>query len=85
MITMAKENVKEVIVILEEFNKDAAVPKNVKERVEKTLMILKEKGELAIKVNKALHELEEVADDINLQPYTRTKLLGVVSALERLA
>lgn len=82
---MAEIKVKDVLIILGEFGSDSTVPRNVKEKIEKTIAILNEKGEISIKVNRALHELEEVADDINLQPYTRTRLLGVVSVLERLA
>jgi len=37
-----------------------------------------------IRINKALHELEEIADDINLQPFTRTQLWNIVSILEKI-
>ena len=39
-------------------------------------------GNLFKKINKALHELEEVAEDTNMQPYTRTQIWNVVSLLE---
>ena len=80
-----EEHLKDIIDVLTELKKDAAVPRNVKERMNSTIEILKTENELSIKVNKALHELEEVADDVNLQPFTRTQLWNVVSMLEKIA
>jgi len=80
-----EEQLKDVVVMLSELKKDATVPRNVKNKIENTISILEEKTELSIKVHKALHELEEVADDVNLQPFTRTQIWNVVSLLEKAA
>lgn len=82
---MAESGLKELIELLDELKKDVAIPKNVKDRIDSTIKILKDEDEIAIKVNKALHELEEVADDANLQPFTRTQIWNIVSLLEKLA
>ena len=44
---------------------------------------LKENRELPIKINKALNELGEIANDVNLHAYTRAQIWNVISALEK--
>ena len=73
-----------VIEILEELKTDNSVPRNVKEKIENTIKALKDKSELKLRINKALHELDDIADDVNLQAYTRTQIWNVVSLLEKL-
>lgn len=63
---------------------DPVVPRNVKNKLEAVLKILKQDIDISIKVNKALHELDDVADDTNMQPFTRTQIWNVVSILETL-
>ena len=46
--------------------------------------LLNGETETQIKVSKALNELEEIADDVNLKSYTRTQVWNVVSALEKI-
>jgi len=83
---MEKEKqIRDIIEILEEMHEDTAVPRNVKDKLIKTVKALHEKAEASIRVNKALHELEEIADDPNLEPYTRTQIWNVVSLLEKIS
>ena len=82
---MVEDELKDVIELLNELKKDSSVPKNVRDRIESTILILNDDEDTAIKVNKALHELEDVADDANLQPFTRTQIWNVVSLLENVA
>ena len=74
----------EIIESLKELCADSTVPKNLKEVFSITIKDLSSDEEDSIKVNKALHELEAVADDVNIQPYTRTQIWGLVSKLENL-
>ena len=69
---------------LDELKDDVTVPKNVRLRIEKVIQVLNDKTENDIKVSKALNELEEIADDVNLQSYTRTQVWNVISALEKI-
>ena len=69
---------------LDELKDDITVPKNVRLKVEKVIEVLNGKIENDIKVSKALNELEEIADDVNLQSYTRTQVWNVISALEKI-
>ncbi len=76
------DSLKEVLLALAELEEDNTVPRNVKAKIANTIKALKENCEDNIKINKALHELEEVAEDTNMQPYTRTQIWNVVSLLE---
>lgn len=75
----------DVVDLLEDLKKEGSIPKNVKDKINSTIEILNDEEETAIKVSRALHELEEVADDVNLQPFTRTQVWNIVSLLEKLA
>ena len=80
-----KQEIGDVIETLTKLQEDAAVPKNVKIKIQKIITSLKKKNtELSMKINKALHELDEIADDANMQPYTRTQIWNVVSMLEKI-
>ncbi len=81
---MSDEEIKDVIETLAELEEDATVPKNVKLKIQGIINNLKEDIEPPIKISKALSELDEIADDINLQAYTRTQIWNVVSALEKI-
>ena len=81
---MKEKEINPIIEILEELKTDSSVPRNVKEKIGNTIVALKEKNDLKLRINKALHELDEIADDANLQPYTRTQIWNVVSLLEKL-
>ena len=75
---------KNVIKMLSSLEQDLTVPKNIRDCVKSVIDALKEKKEISLKVNKALHILEEVSSDMNMEPYTRTQLLNIVSLLEKL-
>ena len=72
-----------VINSLNEVLEDVTVPKNVKIKIENIFDTLKENRELPIKINKALNELGEIANDVNLHAYTRAQIWNVISALEK--
>ena len=69
---------------LAELKDDTTVPKNVRLKIEKIMGLLNGETETKIKVSKALNELEEIVDDVNLKSYTRTQVWNVISALEKI-
>lgn len=73
-----------VISSLSEIKDDAAVPRNVRTKIESIVSTLNEDTELSIKINKTLNELDEISNDVNLQPYTRTQIWNAISLLEKL-
>lgn len=77
------EEFKSIIEALNELQNESGVPRNVKSGIAETIITLKEDDtEPSIKINKALNRLEEIAEDTNMQPYTRTQLFNVVTLLE---
>lgn len=76
------DSLQQAIFALQELEQDSTTPKNVKMKVASTLKILNENAELSIKKSRAMHELEELSEDINVQSYTRTQLFNIVSLLE---
>ncbi|MBN2421379.1 UPF0147 family protein [Candidatus Woesearchaeota archaeon] len=75
-------SVDEVITLLKEISEDPHATKNTKSKIEGIIKILSAEEELSMRLNKASHELDELASNSDIDSYTRTQLLGVVSALE---
>jgi len=78
------EELTQVVDALRELCEEATVPKNVKSRFVEIVGSLEQTKEVSIKVNKALHDLDEIGDDTNLQPYIRTQIWNISSMLEKL-
>lgn len=77
-----EDPLKSVIDNINELQDDNTVPRNVKMKLLNIVEILKGEDDASIKINKALDELDEISDDANLQPYTRTQIWNLVSMLE---
>jgi uncharacterized protein (UPF0147 family) len=71
-----------IVESLKELQEDNTVPRNIKSKIQGIVDILNDETEKSIKVNKALSELDEIGDDVNLQQYTRTQIWNIVSMLE---
>lgn len=76
------DDVKEM---LKELTEDHTVPRNIKTKVQEIIEILSADEELSLKVSKALAELEDVSNDTNMQPFTRTQIWNIISSLEMIA
>ena len=76
------DSLNQVIVALKELEDDTSTPKSVKLKIASTIKVLNQTGEISIKVSRALHELEDIAEDVNVQSYTRTQIFNIVSLLE---
>ncbi len=81
---MTEEQILNIVESITEIETDSTVPKNIKRKLNETAQILrnKEEEDESIKVSKAMNVLEELLDDQNMQSYTRTQLLNLLSALE---
>jgi len=78
------ENMEKIINLLSGIQKDSTVPKNVRDKIDKIIDTLQKDGEISLKIHKVLNELDEIAADINLQPYTRTLIWNIGAELEKL-
>ena len=77
------ELIKNIIGNLEEVEKDDSVPKNIREKVKNSIEALREENlEMAVKINKALQELDDLSEDPNIPNYTKTQIWNAVSLLE---
>lgn len=72
-----------IVTMLSELKDDTTVPKNVRFKIENIINVLNDQTKKEINVSKALNELEEIADDVNLQSYTRTQIWNAISDLEK--
>jgi len=80
---MNQDKITTVIAMLREVEEDSCVPKNVKRKISLTIKDLEtSQEERSIKISRALHALEELTEDNNMQADTRTQIFNVVSMLE---
>ena len=77
------ERLAQILEALGDLRDDKAVPRNVRTKLERAMDALNCSDEQKFKISKAMEELEEVMDDPNMQPYTRTQIWNVVSMLEQ--
>ncbi len=83
VLKMTDEQIMGIVEAISEIESDSTVPKNIKKKLGETARILKNSDdEELIRISKAISELEEVVDDQNMQSYTRTQLLNILSMLE---
>ena len=83
MVAVEMENVDEIIQSLAELLEDSTLPKNVRTKLQNAINHLKGDGDKSMSFSKAMHELEELAEDVNIEPFTRTQIINIVSMLEK--
>lgn len=76
------DNIKQAIDILLELEDDPSIPKNVRMQFKAILEILRSGEDFSIKLSKVFQILEEITEDPNLDPYTRTQIMNVSGILE---
>lgn len=80
---MNQDKITTVLAMLREVEEDSCVPKNIKKKISTTIKELEtSKEEMPIKVSRALHAMEELTEDNNMQADTRTQIFNIVSTLE---
>ena len=73
----------DILAQLEELKNDRRVPKNVRSSLADVQAELIKKDEnINVKFNAAISILDEVCNDTNIQPFTRTQIWNLVSMLE---
>jgi uncharacterized protein (UPF0147 family) len=74
-LSSAVDNIKEI-------SEDITLPRNVKHKLEIITEILENSGDISMRISKAIHELEDLVEEKNLQAYSRTQLFNIISILE---
>ncbi|MCD4666698.1 UPF0147 family protein [archaeon] len=79
---MIQDQLNNIIEMLSGIKEDNSVPKNIRAKVENTIILLNDdKCEDCIKVDKVVQELDEISQDPNLPVYTRVEVLNVIGVL----
>jgi|TARA_B100001971_G_C18252460_1_gene579364 hypothetical protein len=76
------DTMKEVIELLVQLEQEGTLPKNIRSKIKNTMNLLDENLDVAIKIDKSLQELDEIAEDPNVPSYARTQIWNVMSLLE---
>jgi uncharacterized protein (UPF0147 family) len=80
---MNNDAIQVVIENLSLIEEDLEIPKNIRCKVKEAIgVLLDDKTNISLRVNRSIEELSEIADDPNLQPYIRMQLWSIVSQLE---
>ena len=80
---MIENEINDIIIILQSIREDNSVPKNVKSKIDTTIVSLNSSCEVPLKIDRALQELSEISNDPNVPAYTRIEILNLISALSR--
>jgi len=76
---------KNIISLIEEMHEDfESIPKNISSKLNSIKTILNENGDISVKKNKCLCELDDVHEDNNVEAALRCQLWDIVSSLEQL-
>ena len=76
-----EEILSQIIEAMQELKEDPTVPRNVRTKIEIAIIALQSTEELSLRIDKAMQELDEIANDPNTQPYTRTQIWNIVTLL----
>ena len=69
--------------LIEEIKEDRTVPRNIRTLIEEAQKDLHdETHDLVTRIGAAISILDEVSNDVNNPPYTRTQIWNIVSILE---
>ena len=78
------DQINEVIEFMQELEEESGVPRNVKAKFQEIITGLKTMTaeNLSLTINKLLSDLDEVANDANLDQFTRQQVWSISSMLE---
>lgn len=73
----------QILSMLAELAEDRRVPRNVRTALSNVVIELQRPDEnIAVKVSTAISTLDDVSNDPNIKPFTRTEVWSIVSMLE---
>ena len=76
----------DVIPLIEQIANDRTVPRNIRERCEESIKILRDgKDPVEIRVNTVISYMDDMSNDPNIPMYARTQIWNIVSILESIA
>jgi|TARA_Y100000310_G_scaffold343088_1_gene449136 hypothetical protein len=79
---MKNEQFREIIVLLNELNKDDCVPKSVRLKIKSIHSNLIKEDSISMKVDRSLQELDDLSEDVNIPLHIKSQIWDIVSKLE---
>ena len=77
------EKVKDVLDLMDEVINDNGVPRNIRKTVEDAKKKVEAKADVT-NLSMAIYLLDDVSNDINMPPHTRTEIWTIIPELEAL-
>lgn len=78
-----KELTQEIADLMDAIVNDTSVPRNIRKAVEEAKNKVLEKAD-ATNLSVAIYRLDDISNDINMPPHTRTEIWAIISKLEEL-
>jgi hypothetical protein len=78
-----EESLNQAMGILKDISEDTTTPRNIRRAAKEAMDVLQNQAKTyAVRSADAISILDEISQDPNMPPYTRTKIWNVVSILE---
>lgn len=78
-----EESLNQAMSILKDISEDTTTPRNIRRAAKEAMDVLQNTAKTyAVRSADAISILDEISQDPNMPPYTRTKIWNVVSILE---
>ena len=84
MTSGQKESIREVTENIEILLEEPSMPKNLKAKLEAIKETFTQGEEISITTNKALAELDDIANNPTIDQHIRTQIWNIVSLLEKI-
>ena len=69
-----------MVQIMEDILSDRAVPRNIRAKIEETIVKVKENT--ATSLSEAIYLLDDISNDVNMPDHTRTAIWHLISLIE---
>jgi len=77
------ERVKQAVAILSMISEDTTTPRNIRRVAKNALSMLGDESlSMAVRAANVISVLDDISQDPNMPPYTRTRIWNIVSLLE---
>ncbi len=77
-----KNNIEAVVEMMDALVEDFSVPRNIRNSVAEGRERMLGDEDLSVRVTAAIYKLDDISNDINMPPHTRTDIWSIISQLE---
>ena len=82
-LELYEQSIKQAMMVLKEVSEDTTTPRNIRRAAKNAMNVLEDKSVThGVRTANAISILDDVSQDPNMPPYTRTRIWNVVSILE---